>query len=232
MAIYRYAADVTGSANGADTFTLTIKDAPIGSLVVVGVGDSNATVTHVTPTSSHLTFTRQVSAGISGAGVVEMYTAPVTTALLGEVITCTASPAGNFPQINGWANVYRNASETVGTPVDVNTGSNGATSTTPTVSITTVQNGDLIVSNFGIGANSTLTVDANSKLVSSLLNGGSAMYLAHVDWLYPAPPQSNTLNGTLGGSFSYRWVAIAIKGNNATRINTLRPAIFRPGLAR
>lgn len=195
-----------GSVNGGGSFTMTISTAGTNRLVLVAVHNSNSGVTSTVPTATGLTFVQVgTTQTMSSNGTFQVYRAFASSQLTSTVITVTASPSGQFPQMTGQVVTY-SGTDTSGTngsgAIDVNgDGSTGGTDGT-SISITTVTNNALCIAFAGESNSQTMVAGASQTLVEQDNNVGgfSAVGLIQQNTA-TSPAGSVTMSYTLSGNF-------------------------------
>lgn len=176
MAVTPDGTPATGSVNGGDSFTITLSTTGPNRLILVGVGNSNGSVTTVTPTASGLTFVQVDSTQTTQTGTAQLYRAFATSQLSSVVITCTASPSGNFPQMTGWA-VGFSSTDTSGTngsgAIDVSAGTSSAGANGLSQAVTTVTDQCLVIGFAEENAVTSITAGSGQTKVIQVNNAGT-----------------------------------------------------------
>lgn len=205
MAVARDGTPPTGSVNGGDSFTITLSTTGTNRLILVGVGNSNATVTGVTPTASGLTFVQVDSTQSVQGGSCQLWRAFATAQLTSTVITCTADVTGQFPQMTGWAVGY-SGTDTSGTngsgAIDVSAGTSNSGSNGLSQAVTTLTDNCLVVAFAEHNNTTVITAGASQTKVVQLNNAGGFNAVALIQRnAVTTPAGSVTMSYTLGGSF-------------------------------
>lgn len=241
MAVARDGTPAVGSVNGGDSFTITLSTTGTNRLILVGVHQSNSSVTNTTPTASGLTFAQVGTTQTGGGTTTQLWRAFATAQLTSTVITVSATPTGNFPQQTGWAVGY-SGTDTTGAngagAIDVVAGNASVTSTSYSQAITTVTNNALCIALGGEANVFVMTAGTNQTKIQQTNNAGSSSAVGLFEQnAVTSPAGSVTMNYTLATTAPGGIIAVGIKpaaavSNPSFKVPVLRPAIFKPGLAR
>lgn len=204
MAALRDGTPPTGSVNGGDSFTITLSTTGTNRLILVGIGNSNATVTGVTPTATGLTFAQVGTTQTSQTGSAQLWRAFASAQLTSTVITCTADVLSQFPQMTGWAVGYSgtNTSGTNGSgAIDVTAGTSSAGSNGLSQAVTTTTDNDLVIALADLNNTTAVTAGAGQTVALQFANPGGFNKVALIESnAITSPAGSATMSYTLGGA--------------------------------
>jgi hypothetical protein len=135
-------------------------------LIVVGVVTNGSTITSVTDSQSHLTFTKRAT-NAGGANNLDIWTAPASVVLTGDVITVQAGGGSFITAVINAVTFYHVAS-----PFDPN-GALPFVNTTGNCSFTTSNANDML---YGFTVQSTSTPDAGWSLLSNITSSTGFLF--------------------------------------------------------
>ncbi len=229
-----HVASGTGVSNGTDAAALTAisTDGLVGILIGVHFSNNTSAVTSITNAASAVQLGATLSIG--GNGRMQLFALRESAAISGKVYTVNTT--GN-PQMTVVASAYRgieptSATSWYGTP---NTGNTGAGSSI-SAAVTTTGRNSLIVSTGGHTGSLTITAGTGQTLNSANPSTAGFSVASQERQNAITNPIGISVTGSfnLSGSGAIGIFTIELLANSdaSFRETRLRPAIFKPGLAR